>query len=262
MVKNVTGFDLSKLIAGSFGTLAVLTDVTLKVVPAPEETQTVLVLGVSESGAATAMSRALGSAADVSGAAHLPRSVAGASAVTAVVAAGSAVTALRLEGTRPSVAARREALTRLLREFGEVEALAAEPSLALWREIRDVSFFAARSDHTNCEQVWRLSVSPTAGASVAAAVLDATGGRVFYDWGGGLVWLAMAPRDDAAHGEVRTALAKSGGHATLVRAAAAVRSRVPVFEPQPAPLRALTRRVKDGFDPKGVLNPGRMYAGL
>jgi glycolate oxidase FAD binding subunit len=97
---------------------------------------------------------------------------------------------------------------------------------------------------------------------VAAQILDRIDGKVFYDWGGGLLWLSLAPADDGGEAVVRAATAQHGGHATLVRAAAEVRARVPVFEPQPAPLAALTARVKDSFDPLRVLNPGRMAAGV
>ncbi len=101
-----------------------------------------------------------------------------------------------------------------------------------------------------------------AGPGVTDTLARELAGEALYDWGGGLVWLAIAARPDAGHEKVRAAVAAAGGHATLVRAAGEVRARVPVFEPQPARLGALTARVKDAFDPKGVLNPGRMYEGV
>jgi glycolate oxidase FAD binding subunit len=258
VVKNVTGFDLSKLMCGSFGTLAVLTEVTLRVVPAAEEVRTLLVLGCEEAEAIRAMTAALQSPCEVSGAAHLPPDVAFRSAVDAVHRAGSAVTAIRIEGPSPSVRARGRVLQELLSAFGQVVEADADRSAALWREIRDAAYFAADDGR----QVWRLSVPPAEGASVAAEALFGTDGEVFFDWGGGLVWLSLPSADDARHQEIRRALATTGGHATLVRAAAPVRAAVPVFQPQPAALAALARRIKDGFDPNRVLNPGRMYAGV
>lgn len=256
MFKNVTGFDFSKLMTGSFGTLAVLTEVTFKVLPAPETVRTVLLLGGDAGAAVRAMTLALQSPNDVSGAAHLPADVARASAVAAGV--GGAVTALRVEGFGPSVDYRCRALAGLLGAFGEVGDLGAADSETLWREIRDVRVFAGEAD----AQVWRLSVPPAGGAEVAGAILAQCPGRAYLDWGGGLVWLALPPSPDAAHRTVRDALAGFGGHATLVRADAAVRTVVPVFQPQPGPLAALTARVKQSFDPYRVLNPGRMYAGV
>ena len=262
VVKNVTGFDLSKLMAGSFGTLAVITDVTVKVVPEPEETRTVLVLGAGDAQAVKAMSEALNSAFEISAAAHLPAGVAAVTAVASVAAAGAAVTALRVEGPEPSVVYRAEALKALLEAYGSLEELDTAESVAFWRQVRDAAFFAADGAGEAQAQVWRLSVPPAEGAGVAARILDAADGRVFYDWGGGLLWLALAPRPDGGHEAVRAAIGNGGGHATLVRAGADVRAAVPVFQPQPEPLARLTARVKEAFDPKGVLNPGRMYEGV
>jgi glycolate oxidase FAD binding subunit len=258
VVKNVTGFDLSKLITGSFGTLAVMTEVSVRALPVAEKTRTVLVFGCADEAAVRAMTAALQTPYEVSGAAHLPAAVAVTSGVAAVSAAGGPVTAVRVEGTGPSVEFRCGALRDLAAPFGEVEELHSANSRAFWREVRDVAYFVGAGER----QVWRLSVPPAAGARVAAEVLAAIEGHVFYDWGGGLVWLALAPGPDAGHEAVRRALSATGGHATLIRAEDAVRATVPVFQPQPGPLAALTRRVKRGFDPKGVLNPGRMYEGV
>ena len=256
VVKNVTGFDLSKLLAGSFGTLAVMTDVTFKVMPAAEKTRTVLILGADDVGAMVAMAASLGSANEVSAVAHLPEAAAALSGVSYVADAGQAVTAVRVEGPGPSVEHRCRALTALLKEFGEIEELHSENSALLWREIRDVRLFDATDD-----QIWRLSVPPAAGANVVASLRSDIGGRVFYDWGGGLIWLSMGTLSDAGHETVRAAVADTGGHATLIRADADVRQRVPVFEPQATVLKDLSARVKQGFDPNGVLNPGRMVEG-
>ncbi len=266
VVKNVTGFDLSKLLAGSFGTLAVMTAVTFKVMPAPEKTRTVLVLGLNDGEAMTAMSRALGSSNEVSAAAHLPEAAAGMSGVSYVSGAGRSVTAVRVEGPGPSVEHRCRALRGLLGDGAETEELHSENSAALWREIRDAGALLGdvsgqdESGQDGGNEVWRLSVPPTDGAGVAEEILQSTEGRVFYDWGGGLVWLSIAANAD--HEKIRTAVAATGGHATLIRASADVRARVAVFEPQPGALGDLARRVKEGFDPNAILNPGRMVEGV
>lgn len=253
VVKNVTGFDLSKLLAGSFGTLAVMTDVTFKVLPMPEKTRTVLVTLNGSAAAVAAMTDALQSSCEVSAAAYLPAEIAGLSDVSYVSGAGGGLCALRVEGPAPSVAYRCEALRKLLAGYGDSEELHSRNSRTLWREIRDVACFV--SSH---EQIWRLSVPPAQGAKVAQELIDKTGGRTFLDWGGGLIWLAMEARDDAGHQQVRDTLKASGGHATLIRAAMEVRTRVPVFQPQPQALADLAARVKSSFDPNGILCPGRM----
>src|SRR6185369_11497589 len=137
VVKNVTGYDLCKLMAGSWGTLAALTDVTVKVLPGAETEETVLVLGLDDAGAARAMNAAMGSANDVSGAAHFPAPL----AARIQAEAGQAVTALRLEGVAPSVAHRRRALEALLRPFGEIAVLEEAPSRDVWRLIRNAMPF-------------------------------------------------------------------------------------------------------------------------
>ena len=112
---------------------------------------------------------------------------------------------------------------------------------------------------TTTAALWRISTAPTRGHEIAAAIGE---GHCFYDWAGGLIWAALPASDDAGAARVRRAAAANGGHATLIRAPAALRAAVPVFEPQDDGLAALTRRVKESFDPKGVLGPGRMYAGV
>jgi glycolate oxidase FAD binding subunit len=254
VVKNVTGYDLPKLLAGSWGTLAVLTEVTLKVAPRPRTSLTVLIQGLGDAEAARAMSLAVGSPADVSGAAHLPASIAARAPLAASLSADS-LTALRLEGFGPSVAARTTTVTQRLTAFGEPVLVEGPESMALWAFIRDARAFA-----DDPRPVWRVSAPPMNGAAILAAVQAETECEGFYDWAGGLIWLAVPSTDDADETVVRRAAAAHAGHAALIRAPAAVRSAVAVFEPEPPALAALTRRVKASFDPLGLLNPGRLFA--
>jgi glycolate oxidase FAD binding subunit len=237
VMKNVTGYDLSKLLAGSWGTLAVLDEVSVKVLPAPDQTRTLLLLGLSDDTAVKAICAAMGSPHEVSGAAHVRDR-----------------TALRLEGVAPSVEARLKGLRELLAPIGtRMEELATLESRAFWREVRDVAPLEAPPDAV----VWRISCPPTEGADVVARIKAIRpAAAAFYDWSGGLIWLALPASPDADHPIVRGAL--TSGHATLIRAAERVRSSVPVFHPQPVPLAALAARVKESFDPKGLFNPGRM----
>ena len=257
VVKNVTGYDVCKLLAGSYGTLALMHEVTVKVLPAPERTRTVLVFGLEPVAAIDALGEALGSAHEVSGAAHMPAGIAARSAVSYVSGAGAAVSAARVEGFPASVAARCAALRDLLGRFGAVEELHSKNSATLWREIRDVRAFADENG-----PLWRLSVPPATGAAVAARVAEEAQVRALFDWGGGLLWLAVEGTPDAGEAAVRAAAAEAGGHATLARADAPTRAVRAVFQPQAAGLAALTARIKRAFDPSGVLNPGRMYAGV
>lgn len=279
VVKNVTGYDVPKLMAGSFGTLTALTEVTVKVLPAPEDTRTLLLAGRDDAAAVEALTRAMQSPYEVSGAAHLPAGVAARSGVRAVAGAGGAVTLVRLEGFGPSVAARVAALKE---ELGADAVLERDDSLVVWREIRDVTFFGPLPNPTppsavegtgplsraagegwgggNAPHIWKLSVPPADGPKVASAIRDVTDAELFFDWGGGLIWVAAVP--DAGSSDAVRRVLNGSGHATLVRAPEDVRASAEVFQPLSEPLMALSRRVKESFDPRGILSPGRMHAGV
>jgi glycolate oxidase FAD binding subunit len=260
VVKNVTGYDLCKLVAGSYGTLAALCEVTVKVLPAPEKARTVLVFALADEAALEALGAALASPHEVSAAAHLPADRARRSAVDFVAGAGAAVTAIRVEGAAPSVEARCAALRELLARFGAVEELHSLRSRQLWREVAAV---APLLGDLAGRLVWRLSVPPASGARTTVRLREALPEAAwFYDWGGGLIWLSLPEAPDAAAQVVRGVTRQAGGHATLVRAPEAVRAAVEVFEPAEPALAALGRRVKASFDPRAVLNRGRMYAGV
>lgn len=254
VMKNVTGLDLVKLLAGSWGTLGVLCEVIFKVLPKPETAVTIAVSGLNDAEAAEAMAAAMAMSVEVSGAAHLPLSVA---YKFGDRLNGEATTVLRLEGLAPSVEVRSERLVAEMRRRGGVSVLDADASRELWCDIRDVKPFTTH----RAKPVWRVSVAPSAGHMLVAALRLKAGVDAFYDWQGGLVWLQMEADPDADL--VRQYIkALGGGHATLVRADAAIRAAIPVFEPQPRALDALSRRIKDQFDPGGILNPGRMTASM
>jgi len=259
VVKNVTGYDLCKLLAGSWGTLAAMTDVTVKTLPRPETGASVLVLGLDAERAGAAMAAAMGSSCDVAGAAHLPANLA--ARASGDLTSGRSVTALRLEGVAPSVAHRTGTLEGILRPFGALARLDEAQSRKLWLAIRDVAPFAAGGP-SGQRLVWRLSTAPMQGAAVARMIAQGADAEFVHDWAGGLVWAALAPSDDGGASVVRAAIAACGGHATLVRAPAALRAAVGAFAPPPDGIAALQKRVKEGFDPQGVLGPGRMWAGV
>lgn len=234
VMKNVTGYDLVKLLAGSHGTLGVLSEVSFKVLPVPETTGTVLIGGLDDATAVRALSAALGSPFEVTGAAHLP-----------VGMDGAPVTMIRVEGFADSVNYRAGKLQALLGRFGE-STVETDPdrTAAGWRYIRDVEPF-----HDAPGDVWRISVKPGDGPRVGAALRARA---LVYDWGGGLIWALTDPGADA-----RAALAGIPGHATLVRGDPAGRAR---FHPEPPPLAAISAGLRERFDPRAILNPGLMGA--
>lgn len=251
VLKNVTGLDLCKLLAGSHGTLGVMTEITLKVLPAPETVATIVIPGLEAEKAVAALSAALGSPYGVSGAAFLPAEPA--SWLPEQIAAGRSLTVIRIEDFAASVAYRSAKLLAELDLFG-ARILDAQASRKLWERVRDVRLLPAMSG----EGIWRVSVRPSAGPGVLRAVAGAIG---YLDWGGGLVWFAGAPTE-TTHRAVEAAARAAGGTWTLMRAPDALRNAVNVVPPEAAPLAAITQRVKRAMDPRGILNPGRIYAGL
>jgi glycolate oxidase FAD binding subunit len=249
VVKNVTGYDLPKLLAGSWGSLAVLTRVTVRVVPRPRAVATLVMAGLSDREAVEIMSRAVGSTTAITGAAHLPAPRA--AALPAAPAGGRALTLLRVEAATSSLAPHTNALAKKIAPHSVFAELDESQSQNLWSYLRDVRSFAA-----DTRPLWRISVAPTEGPSVTEA-LTPYGAEYVYDWAGGLIWLVMPESADAGAERVRAAAIQARGYATLIRAGAEVRAAVPAFAPEPAALAHLSQRVKTAFDPRGVLNPGR-----
>lgn len=251
VMKNVTGYDLSKLVCGSYGTLALLTEVTLKVLPKPETERTLLAIGADEAASLALLRRAAATPCEPSSLAMLP-------AHAAPLALNANAAAIRLEGPAISVTARRDDLVARLASDGvRFETLDERHSAALWRALRDAMPVAVQTG-----QIWRISVAPIEGFAVVERIrrADAPVLGHFYDWAGGLIWLCVEAAPDAHAAIVRGAVDASGGHATLIRASEETRARVDVFHPQPAALAALTRRVKESFDPAHILERGRMRA--
>ncbi|TVQ56853.1 MAG: FAD-binding protein [Rhodobacteraceae bacterium] len=238
VMKNVTGYDLVKLMAGSWGVLGAITEVAFKLLPIPETERLVFLDGLSDRAGVAALSAALGSPYDVTGAAHLP----------------GGRTLIRIEGFETSVAYRAERLAALLAPHGAA-AIEADPATAAetWRAVRDARPAAAREG-----VIWRVSVKPTDGPVLAERVASVAA-PALYDWGGGLVWLVSKAEDGGA-AAIRAAAADLGGHATLIRAPDALRAKVPPFQPEKPAVAALSAAIRARFDPAGVLNPGRMAA--
>ncbi|WP_146590407.1 FAD-binding protein [Puniceibacterium confluentis] len=230
VMKNVTGYDLVKLLSGSWGTLGVLSEVSLKVLPKPASAATLILSGLDIGQAVTVMSHALGSPYEVSGAAHVP-------------AAGQ--TLLRIEGFAKSVAYRAGKIRQMFTQHDVAVVDDAAAVTEIWTGIRDVAPLQDRPG-----DVWRISVKPSDAVQVAAQ-LNAE--ALLLDWGGGLIWARMPEGTD-----LRARLGGIAGHATLVRGSDASRAALPVFHPEPAPLARISAGLRARFDPRGILNPGLM----
>ena len=247
VLKNVTGLDMCKLLTGSHGTLGVITEVTLKVLPRAERTGSLVIRGLDSVRGVAALAAALGSPYGPTGAAFLPDA-----AAERVLPGSGSATVVRIEDFNASVPYRLGRLVTDLAGFGATQLVDDAESQALWRAIRDAVPLQAAVD----DAVWRVSVRPSAGPGVLAAVL-AAGGQGFLDWGGGLVWIAGPP---TLHEIVRHAA--GSGTWMVLRAPEPLRAAINVIPPEAPALAAITRRVKAAMDPRGILNPGRLYAGL
>lgn len=255
VMKNVTGLDLVKVLAGSYGTLGFITELTVKVQAKAKATATVVISGLNDAEAAQAMAAALSMSVEVSGAAHLPMTVAWRFLMNQLPEGPATV--LRLEGLPESVEVRQQKLVDAMSKFGSVATLDSMKTDVLWSEIRDVLPFTFAFE----KPLWRVSVAPMAGHQLLAALRLETGVDAYFDWQGGLLWLQMeaGPEAELVRRYIKYV---GGGHATLIRSRATDRASVAAFEPQTPAIAALSQRIKSKFDPKGILNPGRMGAGL
>lgn len=250
VMKNVTGLDLVKLMAGSHGTLGFVTEVTFRVPPRPKAEETVVLSGLNDAEAANAMAAAMALPVEVSGAAHLPLTVTW-KFLGGKLPEGEA-TVLRIEGLPGSVEARAQKLVAAMSPSGTATRLGQAESGQLWREIRDVLPYA---DGT-MRPVWRVSTAPGVGHQLVAALRLEAGVDAFYDWQGGLVWMRMEAGPEA---ELLRRYIKvlGGGHATLVRASDQARAGTSAFQPQEEAVALLSQRIREKFDPAGIFNPGK-----
>ena len=247
VMKNVTGYDLVKLMCGSHGTLGILTEVSFKLLPRPQATGTVMVTGLDDRAAVTALLKALGSPFDVTGAAHLQKGD-----------DGKPLTLIRCEGLPESVGYRtgrlKDMLAPMLPASAEL-AIESDPArnAGIWKQVRDVEPFAARKGG-----VWRLSVKPSDGPDVVSEIAGKLGCEALYDWGGGLVWLLADAADGEAAAVIRGAVDARGGHATLFRRNTPGNGSVETFHPEQPRIAAISQNLRRQFDPAGILNPGLM----
>lgn len=238
VMKNVTGYDLVKLLCGSRGTLGILTELSFKVSAIPETEVTLVHEGLDGAAAVAKLCEAMGTPFDLSGSAH-------------IAFAGSAKTCVRIEGLEASVMYRRAALLEDV--CCDFEVLEDEASAAIWADVRDLSAF---SQHEG--SVWRVSLKPT-DAPVLIDKLSDSGITydTIYDWSGGLVWLLIQSDHSSASTLIRDTAQQLKGHATLMRCVPSLED-VPTFQPQHAVIQNIETGLRSKFDPRGILSPGLM----
>lgn len=253
VMKNVTGYDLCKLVCGSYGTIALCTDLTFKVLPKGEKARTILIFGLDEEKAVAVMRDGLSSRHEVSSAAYLPQKIAAQTGIDHVVDAKASVTALRVEGPGPSAEYRCATLRKEFDSRGPQDELHGHNSEKFWKFTSDVSPFVGEGT------IWKVSVPPASSPAYMEKVKQACPEVDYYfDWGGGLVWLKV-PEELENGGVDFIRNFPKGGHATLIRGSILLRNTISPFQPQDPVMKVLMEKVRAGFDPKGIFNPGRMY---
>lgn len=260
VMKNVTGYDLSKLMAGSYGTLAVMHDITIKTMPKPEDAASLVYFTDTAAAAQQLIRDAFASPYEPSSAAVVPADLLIFSRVESMRDAGEKGVAaiIRIEGFDISVRDRIKGISGHLDAVKPVMRLDGRDSDLLQMEIRERLLLPRQTNRV----IWKISCPAAAGGALLDQYMARPNALGYADWGGGLIWLNHPEGHDASASIIRGMLSKYGGHATLYEASEHIRRLVPVFHPQPAALHGLTRRVKASFDPLGVLNPGRMYEGV
>ncbi len=266
VLKNVTGYDVGRSLVGSWGTLAVLTEVTFKVMPLAERTETLIWPGLTEELAVEAMCAALGTPFEVSGTVHLSAALTPRLELKSVAREAAPVTAIRIENFASAIDYRSKRIAEALKIYGQPQVLDNDASLKFWSEIRRLSVFARVPTETqqvgSAKQVWRISTSPSKAAAVMSAIRRNTEAEACLDASGGVIWLEVPASADAGAADIRRILSGYGGHATLISAGRDVRQAVEVFHPMSEVVERLSTGLKDAFDPERILNPGRMYATL
>ncbi|MBL4739423.1 MAG: FAD-binding protein [Sneathiella sp.] len=255
VMKNVTGYDLCKLVAGSYGTLAICTSLTFKVLPKSEKIRTVLVYGVTLEASVAIMRDALSSVHEVSAAAYMPAVIATKTGIDYLEGDAPAV-ALKIEGPAPSVEYRCTALLKLFEGQGHVEELHGHRSRALWKYLSDVRPFSENLK----SNIWKISIPPSNAPAYVKAISSALSGlEYFLDWAGGLVWVSVPEGIENAGNTIIRKNLKGSGHATLIRASEQLRKEIPPFQPQNPVIAKISERIREGYDPQRILNPERMY---
>lgn len=245
VMKNVTGLDLVKLMAGSFGTLGVISEVSFKLLPVAQRKVSLEIKGLSSEQAISIMSKALGSPFEITAAAHLPKNLNNKN--------GDAKTLLRIEGFDSQVDYRIEKLSELIANNIEITTIEGKEHDKLWRYIRNVKIFKNSKN-----PLWKLSIKPSDAPDIEKQLIDKTGADMFFDWAGGLIWLQMQDEDNAHADVVRHIVKQFGGHATLVRASDEIREAVEIFQPEQVGIAKLSNLIRKKFDPSGILNPNLM----
>ena len=264
VVKNVTGYDLSKLICGSYGTLVALTEITFKILPSPEESKTLVIHNLKLESSVDLLNQAISSSNDISGATFLPTEPECAGSEMNIEATfklndlkyGGSFTAIRIEGTRNSIEERIQNLKNELKIIDyDVSILATYQSEIFWNKVKNLEIFSATKNN-----IIRI-VIPSSQCVQLVYQLSSTKFKYYLDWGGALIWMEACELTEEMFDSIRKKVIKHGGYISMIKPSDHLPYVEEVFTINMNRFN-ISQNIKKSFDPKRILNPGKMYTGI
>jgi glycolate oxidase FAD binding subunit len=263
VVKNVTGYDLSKLICNSYGTLAAITEITFKVLPTSEESKTLVIHNQSIDSAPEYLEKAISSSNEVSGATFLPTepicnncemNIENTFKLNDLKKKGS-MTAIRIEGSKTST---NERLKNLIEELNLLESnisvLETLQTEIFWKKVKNLEFFSLTKNN-----IFRIVIPPSECVKLIYEIPNNF--KYFVDWGGALIWVEACELSEKKFESIRRKVILHGGYMTMIKNSNYLPYVEDVFTINNARFN-ISQSIKKSFDPKRILNPGKMYTGI
>ena len=263
VVKNVTGYDLSKLMCGSYGTLAALTEVTFKILPSPEENKTLVIHNQKIESALYYLESSISSSNDISGAIYLPKEPSVSGCVMNIentfklndLKQDGSITAIRIEGSKNSINYRIENLINKLRiEKLNISILETHQSKIFWDKVKNLEFF-----FNSKNSILRVVIPPSEGVNLNYQLSNKF--KYYLDWGGALIWMEVFELSEEMFESIRRKVVKLGGYITMIKNSDYLPYVEDVFTINRDRFN-ISQKIKKSFDPKRILNPGKMYSGI
>ena len=263
VVKNVTGYDLSKLVCGSYGTLIALTEITFKVLPAPEVSKTLIIHDQKIEAATFLLEQAISSSNDVSGAAFFPIEPKVPGCVMNIektfklndLKYGGSLTTIRIEGSKKSINLRIQNLIDELKIVNfNISILDTYQSEIFWNKVKSLEFFSSSKNN-----ILRIVIPPSECVQLVYQLSNKF--KYYLDWGGALMWMEAFELSEEMFESIRKKVVKHGGYVTMIKNSDYLPYVEDVFTINRGRF-DISQNIKKSFDPKRILNPGKMYTGI
>ena len=263
VVKNVTGYDLSKLVCGSYGTLVALTEITFKVLPTPAESKTLVIHNQKIESATFLLGQAINSSSDVSGASFFPAEPKVSGCIIDIektfklndLRHEGSITAIRIEGSKNSIDQRiKNLMSELKIENFNISILDTYQSEIFWNTVKNLDFFSFTRN-----SIFRIVIPPSECTQLVYQLSNKF--KYSIDWGGALIWIEAFELSEEMFESVRKKVVKHGGYVTMIKNSDYLPYVEDVFTINRDRFN-ISQNIKKSFDPKRILNPGKMYTGI